>query len=128
MLIVLDTNIIVSALKTPGGKANLLLEKVLMGEYTVCISSAIMSEYREVLNRSYLDLDKYFVEYLLSWFVINGLWIEPLPSSNDSVPMKDESDRKFFDVAKCLRARLVTGNFKHYPVHELVTSLDELIL
>ena len=127
MLIVLDTNIIVSALKTPNGKAYLLLEQVLMGNYKICISSDIMAEYRDVLNRDKLMLDKYLVEYLLSWFVINGLWIEPLPSNNDMVPMKDESDRKFFDIAKCLHAKLVTGNFKHYPVHELITSLDELI-
>lgn len=128
MLIVLDTNIIVSALKTPDGKAYLLLEQVFMGKYKVCISSDIMAEYKDVLNRDRLNLDKHLVEYLLSWFVINGLWIEPLPSSNDIVPMRDESDRKFFDVAKCLCARLVTGNFKHYPVHEFITSLDELIL
>ena len=127
MLIVLDTNIIVSALKTPNGKAYLLLEQVLMGNYKICISSDIMAEYRDVLNRDKLMLDKYLVEYLLSWFVINGLWIEPLPSNNDMVPMKDESDRKFFDIAKCVHAKLVTGNFKHYPVHELITSLDELI-
>jgi|GEM_PF-4198154 len=27
---------------------------------------------------------------------------------------------------KCMNAKLVTGNLKHYPVHELRTSLDEL--
>lgn len=127
MLIVLDTNIIVSALKTPDGKAYMLLEQVLKEKYKVCISSDIMAEYKDVLNRDKLALDKYLVDYLLSWLVINGLWIEPLPSNNDTIPMKDESDRKFFDLAKCLQAKLVTGNFKHYPVHELVTSLDELI-
>lgn len=127
MLIVLDTNIIVSALKTPDGKAYLLLGQILTGKYKICISSDIMTEYKDVLNRSKLNLDKYLVDYLLSWFVINGLWIEPLPSNNNTVPMRDESDRKFFDVAKCLHAKLVTGNFKHYPVHELITSLDELI-
>lgn len=36
---------------------------------------------------------------------------------------RDESDRKFFDVAKCLHAKLVTGNFKHYPVHSRVYFL-----
>lgn len=127
MLIVLDTNIIVSALKTPNGKAYALLEQVLSEKHKVCISSDIMAEYKDVLNRDKLGLNRYLVEYLLSWFVIHGLWIEPLPSSQDKVPMNDESDRKFYDVAKCLRAKLVTGNFKHYPVDELITSLDELV-
>ena len=71
MLIVLDTNIIVSALKTPNGKAYSLLEHVLMGKYKICISSDIMAEYRDVLNRDRLNLDKRMVEYLLSWFIIN---------------------------------------------------------
>ena len=127
MLVLLDTTIIVSALKTPNGKAYALLEQVLTEKHKICISSDIMAEYKDVLNRDKLGLNKYLVEYLLSWFVINGLWIEPLPSSQDKVPVNDESDRKFFDVAKCLRARLVTGNFKHYPVDELITSLDELV-
>ena len=40
--------------------------------------------------------------------------------------MKDEKDRVFYDLAKSCRARLVTGNIKHYPVDELVTALWEL--
>ena len=128
MLVVLDTNIIVSALKTPDGKAYSLIKQILMGKYKICVSSDIMSEYRDVLNRDSLNLDKYLVEYLLSWFIINGLWIEPLPTNNGIVPMIDESDRRFFDVAKCLHAKLVTGNPKHYPVHELITSLGEFDL
>lgn len=40
--------------------------------------------------------------------------------------MPDEKDRVFFDVAKCCRARLLTGNMKHYPVDELVTAPEEL--
>lgn len=37
-----------------------------------------------------------------------------------------QKDRIFYDIAKCCKARLVTGNNKHYPVDELVTSLWEL--
>lgn len=63
---------------------------------------------------------------LLTWIEEHAYHIEPLPTDENSVRMKDESDRIFFDVAKCLNARLVTRNYKHYPVHELVTLLDEL--
>lgn len=126
MLVVLDTNILVSALMTPDGKAYALLKRVLQGEYTICISSEIMEEYKDVLHRERLHLDKFLIDYLLSVFYIQGIWIEPLPSNSQKVAMVDESDRKFFDVAKCLHAKLVTGNFKHYPVDELITSLDEL--
>lgn len=127
MLIVLDTNIIVSALMTPDGKAFALLEQVLQGKYIICLSPEIFAEYQDVLHREKLHLNRYFVDYLLSVFYIQGIWIEPLPSNPHRIFMRDESDRKFFDVAKCLHAKLVTGNFKHYPVDELITSLDELI-
>ena len=127
MLIVLDTNILVSALLTPNGKAYKLLTQVLQGKYKVCLSSGIMDEYRDVLHRDRLGLNKYQVNYLLSWLSLNSFWIEPKATDASRFVMKDETDRKFFDVAKCLNAKLVTGNIKHYPVHELVTSLDELV-
>ena len=40
--------------------------------------------------------------------------------------MKDEDDRKFFDVARCLNVKLVTRNEKDYPVYELITDIEEL--
>lgn len=40
--------------------------------------------------------------------------------------MKDEDDRVFFDVAKCLNIKLITRNYKHFPVDELVALIDEL--
>ena len=127
MLIVLDTNIIVSALLTPNGKAYRLLAAVMNGKYKLCVSSEIMREYRDVLYRDRLSLNKNQVDYLLGWMSTESFWIEPKTTDRSLYVMNDESDRKFFDVAKCLNAKLVTGNFKHYPVHELVTSLDELI-
>ena len=48
------------------------------------------------------------------------------PSSKDYVEMRDEKDRVFFDVAKCINAKLITRNYKDYPTHELVTLIDEL--
>lgn len=40
--------------------------------------------------------------------------------------MKDEDDRIFFDVAKCVGAKLITRNYTDYPVHELITLIDEM--
>lgn len=48
------------------------------------------------------------------------------PMTEEEVEMRDEDDRIFFDVAKCANARLVTRNYKDYPVHELVTLIDEI--
>jgi hypothetical protein len=31
------------------------------------------------------------------------------------VPFVDESDKKFYEVAKCCNAMLITGNIRHFP-------------
>ena len=128
MHIVIDTNILVSALKSGNdySRAVLLLEDVFAGIYTVCYSDAILEEYRDVLSRPHLGLDPEDVEETISMIIEFGEHIEPKPTTSDEVQMKDEDDRIFFDVAKCLNAKLITRNHKDYPVHELVTLIEEL--
>jgi hypothetical protein len=41
--------------------------------------------------------------------------------------MPDESDRKFYEIAKHLNIPLVTGNKKHFPINELVISPSEYL-
>ena len=123
MRLVIDTNIIVSALLSPEGTAFQILLDVLDGKYEVLISKEIYEEYDEVLRRPKFNFDKDIIDYLLSWFRRNAIWIEVTKSD---IAMPDEKDRIFFDVAKCCKARLLTGNNKHYPVDELVTALWEI--
>ncbi len=132
MLLVIDTNIIVNAIKGHNddgknpSKAQRLIKDVLSGKHRMVVSSAIISEYEDVLRRPELGLNPVLVEKFLAVIKVLSLWIEPLPTSNEEIEMIDEDDRIFFDVAKCLKVRLVTRNLKHYPIHELRTSLDEL--
>jgi predicted nucleic acid-binding protein len=43
------------------------------------------------------------------------------------MPMKDEDDRKFYDVAKAALAFLITGNIRHFlPEPFIVTPVDFL--
>lgn len=92
----------------------------------MCVSTYIVDEYDEVLHRSALNIRRDNADWIVAWIRMNAFFIEPLVSTRDTVVMKDEKDRPFFDVAKCLNARLVTRNYKDYPVHELVTLIDEL--
>ena len=127
VLIVVDTNILVNALKSkrPNSKSVRLIEDILNGKHHMCVSTEIMSEYRDVLHRIYLNLPSNKVDYLLSWIRINSVWIEPKPTTPREVIMVDEKDRCFFDVSRCLHIKLITRNHKHYPVHELITLIDE---
>lgn len=123
MKLVIDTNIIVSALLSANGTAFQVLSDVLDGKYTVFISNEIFEEYSDVLHREKFHFDSEIIEFILNWFLENAIWIEVVKSD---IIMPDEKDRIFFDVAKCCKARLLTGNARHYPVDELVTLLWEL--
>ena len=127
-LIVIDTNIIVNALKSrkEGTKSRQLIRDTMMGSYTMCVSSAILSEYDDVLHRSELSIKKENADWSLSWIRLNAFRIEPKETTEDEVEMRDEKDRPFFDVAKCLNAKLITRNYKDFPVHELVTLIDDI--
>ena len=124
MQLVIDTNIIVSALLSADSNAFKVLSDALDGKYTVLISEEIFQEYQDVLHRDKFGFDEKIINFLLAWFRENAIWIEV---SRSNIPMKDEKDRVFYDLAKSCKARLVTGNIKHYPVDELVTALWELI-
>ena len=136
MLLVIDTNIIVSAIKSGikkdsdgnliYSKAYQLMADVFNGKHRMVISKEIFAEYEDVLHRPYLQLDVLKVEKFLAFIRFASIWIEPLPTTQSQIELIDDDDRIFFDVAKCLNIKLVTGNLKHYPVHELRTSLDEL--
>ena len=128
MLLVIDTNIIVSAIKTgdPQSKTRMLIRDVMKGVHKMCVSPAIMEEYEDVLHRSELKLNHVLVDKFLAYIKVMSFWIDPLPTKQDQIQMRDEDDRIFFDVAKCLNVKLVTQNYRDYPVHELITLIDEL--
>lgn len=123
MRMVIDTNIIVSALLSPDGAAYQVLSEVLDGKYEVFVSEEIFQEYVDVLHRERFGFDEDIIVYLLDWFRNNAVWVEVTESD---IQMPDEKDRVFFDVARCCRAKLLTGNIRHYPVDELVTALEEI--
>ncbi len=109
--------------KSPDGTAFRVLSDVLDRKHVVLLSQEIFEEYDDVLHRKKFGFDEEIIKFLLDWFKVNAVWIE---TKRSDIPMRDEKDRVFFDVAKCCRARLLTGNSRHYPVDELVTELWEL--
>ena len=51
MLVVLDTNILVSGLRSGLGASNAVLRRLALGDYRVAVSTALCLEYEEVLLR-----------------------------------------------------------------------------
>ena len=124
MLVVIDTNILVSALWSRTGAPAKVVSMILSGEMVPCYDYRILCEYREVLQRPKFGFSKGEINSLLEWFESNGRSVlaEPL----DEVFI-DETDKKFYEVAKFCGAVLVTGNLKHFPEDSLVMSSAEFL-
>lgn len=121
MIVVLDTNVIVSALWTPNGKAAYIVNQAIVGNLKPCYDYRILTEYREVLSRPKFKFSSWQITFLLDTFEKDGISVIPQPLT--SIPFADESDRVFYEVAKFCNAPLVTGNLKHFPQDDCVMTV-----
>ena len=112
-LVVLDTNVIVSAGITPAGApAMLVFDWVLSGKVNVATSPLVVAEYREVVRRP--RFQKYgFPPRWLEFLIDESLSLADPESSQQSSP--DPKDTPFLALANAAGAWLVTGNLKHFP-------------
>ena len=124
--VVLDTNIIVSALLTPGGTPAQVMSLIAHGSVQVCYNQAIFDEYEEVLSRAKFkpEITQELKRSVLDPLRAIGLLFDVIPSV---FPMKDENDRVFYDVANKAGAFLVTGNKKHYPDEPFIVTPRDFI-
>lgn len=113
MRIVLDTNVLVSALLTPHGPPGQILQLALAGKVVLCHDGRIMSEYRDVLRRPKFPFDPENVDELLSYLESVGESVSPEPLRQH---LPDRDDESFLEVAVAAAAGyLVTGNVRHFP-------------
>jgi uncharacterized protein len=108
MLVVLDTNILVSALLSPFGPPARVLDLALGGDIRLAYDDRIMAEYREVLARPKFGFAPEDVTMVLAYLEADGerVTAPPLPYADD-LP--------FLEVAAQGEAVLITGNAAHYP-------------
>lgn len=63
------------------------------------------------------------IQSLLSHITSNGISIIADPLKD--IPFTNESDRKFYEVAKFCHAPLITGNTKHYPKEDCIVTVAD---
>lgn len=115
MKVVLDTNVIVSALLSPSGFSAKIVSLVLTGEITLVYDNDILSEYISVLGRRKLKINGEAAAFLIDFICKEG---EFLPGRAQNIVFADEDDRKFYEVYRNQGVNcLITGNAKHFP-HE----------
>jgi uncharacterized protein len=112
-LVVLDTNIIVSAGIKPGSApAKLVMDWVLEGQIQVATSPWVVSEYREVVRRP--KFHRYgFPPHWLEFLIEESLRLPDPATWAKRGP--DPKDMPFLALAHVAGAWLVTGNLKHFP-------------
>jgi uncharacterized protein len=110
--VVLDTNVVVSALLNSFGAPGRVLDLVLAGELTVIYDDRVLAEWRRVLAREKFGFSTADVEALLGFAGEEGLGVTPSPLGAD---LPDPDDVVFLEVAHAAAATLITGNTKHYP-------------
>ena len=112
MLVVLDTNILVSALLSPFGPPARVLDMVLSGDIRAAYDDRLIAEYHEVLARPKFSFAPEDVAMVLMYLETDGERVTARPLSCE---LPDPDDLSFLEVATQAEAVLITGNTAHYP-------------
>jgi len=112
-LVVLDTNVIVSAgIQAGGAPAKIVMDWVLEEQVQLAVCPSVLAEYREVVRRE--KFQRYgFPPLWLEFAIEESLWLEEPETWPYSCP--DPKDAPFLALARASGAWLVTGNLKHFP-------------
>lgn len=111
--VVLDTNILVSALLQPAGPPAQVFILAIGGSIQFCVSGNVYAEYEEVIRRPRFRLDEAVIAAALDAIREKALWFTPTESVR---ACSDPDDDIFLECAQAAHAAyLVTGNLKHFP-------------
>jgi putative PIN family toxin of toxin-antitoxin system len=113
--IVLDTNILVSALLRPGSIPDRVVRRALLGEPLPLYDARTIAEHQRVLARAKFQIDPGDAEAVIDGILAVG---ELVDTTGVTLPvaMPDPKDVAFAEVALAGKAdALVTGNRKHFP-------------
>ena len=116
MTIVVDTNVVVSALLRPAGPPGRVIDLILARPLGLAIDERIFAEYAEVLRRPELRFPGPVVADLL-----DDLWrsAERVRAAALPIHLPDPDDAMFVEVGVTAMAQaLVTGNLRHFPVSQ----------
>jgi putative PIN family toxin of toxin-antitoxin system len=124
MLVVIDTNILVSSLWSKSGTPAKIMSLVISGRLVPCYDYRIICEYKEVLSRPKFKFLPGEISALLDFVKHNGHSVIAEPLDTDFV---DEADKKFYEVAKHCGATLITGNIKHFPNDSFIMTANDFL-
>ncbi|HUZ96532.1 MAG TPA: putative toxin-antitoxin system toxin component, PIN family [Edaphobacter sp.] len=121
MIVVFDTNILISSLLSPSGNEARAVSLFLQRQVVAAVSTATLAEYDLVLSRrkfSFVSSKASELLYLISTFALKT---EPHGILTLS---PDDSDNRFIEWAEAASADfLITGNKRHFPASHGKTKI-----
>ncbi|MBL8293041.1 MAG: putative toxin-antitoxin system toxin component, PIN family [Bryobacterales bacterium] len=119
--VVLDTNIIVSALLQPLGPPAEVFLMVLASKVQLCLSGSIFTEYEEVIRRPRFRRTEETVVATLEAIRAKAYWVRP---SELVRACSDPDDDIFLECCQASGAAyLITGNVRDFPLYWLSTEV-----
>lgn len=111
--VVIDTNVLVSALLTEHGTEATVLDFVIAGKLAWCVSEAVLAEYEATLLRpKFKRIDRRKIAAALALARLGEMAVITKRLSHSP----HESDNRFYECASVTAADyLVTGNRRHFP-------------
>ena len=119
--VVLDTNVVVSALLRPQGSEDQVLRLALAGRLLLCVSPQVLGEYGRVLSSPKFKFQPEEVATALRQLEKAGSLFRPARILEIS---GHEPDNRFYECADAAQAAfLVTGNLKDFKKDYQVTKI-----
>ena len=123
--IVIDTNVIVSALLSPQGVPAKILSFIFDEKVSMLYDKRILAEYTEVLHRQKFAFRSDLIVHVIRFIERKGVCINALVQEG---VFNDEDDKIFYEVFKTGQADfLITGNKKHFPSENNIVTPKEFI-
>ncbi|NLF37916.1 PIN domain-containing protein [bacterium] len=108
-MVVVDTNVLVSAFISPGGTCAMVLDWLIVHHERWIVTPLMLEEYRDVLLRPAFALPRPSVERLIA--TLERITVDDVDFVEPCMPGADEEDRRFWSVALTYGAAfLITGN------------------
>jgi predicted nucleic acid-binding protein len=115
MKLVLDTCVIVAAIRSETGASRKLLDLASVGEFTPVLSGPLVAEYEDVIHRPENQVEGWTTEDLFALvdsLLVPGEWATPHFSYRPMLP--DPGDELVLEAAINGHADIVTFNVKHF--------------
>jgi putative PIN family toxin of toxin-antitoxin system len=124
--IVLDTNVLVSALLNPKGPPAQIWTQVLAGNFGLVYDNYLFSEYSDVLNRSKFHINKVLINIVLDFVANEGEFALALPVDKN---FEDPKDKPIYELYIGSGADwLITGNTRHFPDEPRIISPHDALI